>query len=197
MNKTEIYYKCLKCNQIKSVDEFPKDKKAKNGLRSTTCCHKCLMDSIVEGRRQRRGCGKSRDEITEEQLNYRLIEQARKKIAYEKNQIRALIRGAKARAKKQGLDFNLNHDNIKKPEVCPILGIPLIKSDKYPSAGSASIDRFDKSKGYTEDNINIISMRANTIKTDATFEEFEAVYKWWKAELTKREKKLCPNTTSE
>jgi hypothetical protein len=32
MNKTEIYYKCLKCNQIKSVDEFPKDKKAKMDL---------------------------------------------------------------------------------------------------------------------------------------------------------------------
>ena len=197
MNKTEIYYKCFKCNEIKSVDEFPKDKKRKDGLRSTTQCHKCLMTNISEGRRERSGYGKSRDELTEDQLNRRLVEQAKKKLRYEKNQIRALVNGAKSRAKKQGLDFNLDCNNIKKPEICPVLGIPLVKSDKYPSAASASIDRFDKSKGYIEDNVNVISMRANMIKTDATFEEFEAVYKWWKAELKKRKKKSWPSTTSE
>ena len=197
MNKTEIYYKCLKCNQVKSVDEFDKDTRRKAGLRSTTECHKCLIARNVESRRQRCGYGKSRDELTEDQLNHRLTEQARKKISYEKNHIRALVRGRKSKAKKHGLHFDLDHNNMKIPEVCPILGIPLVKSDILPSMGSVSIDRFDVRKGYTQDNVNIISHRANTLKSDATFEEFEAIYKWWKSELKKRKKKPCPNTTSE
>jgi hypothetical protein len=197
MNKSEIYYKCLKCNQIKPISEFNKDEKKKTGLRSRTECHKCLIARSSEGRRKRCGYGKPRELCTEDQLNFRLAEQIRKKQAYEKNHIKALVNGRKSKAKKQGLEFNLDYKNMKIPETCPILGIPLIKSDNLPSAGSASIDRFEISKGYTEDNVNIISHRANTLKSDATFKEFEAIYKWWKAELKKRKKKLCPNTTSE
>ena len=36
---------------------------------------------------------------------------------------------------------------------------------------SPSIDRIDSTKGYTKDNIQIISWRANRIKNDSTPEE--------------------------
>jgi hypothetical protein len=36
---------------------------------------------------------------------------------------------------------------------------------------SPSIDRVDSSKGYTKDNIQVISHRANNLKNNATLEE--------------------------
>jgi len=34
-----------------------------------------------------------------------------------------------------------------------------------------SVDRFDNTKGYTRDNIRVISLRANLLKKDATVDE--------------------------
>lgn len=79
--------------------------------------------------------------------------------------------GAKHRAKRKNLEFNLKLDDIKIPEICPVFGTPMV---------SPSIDRFDNTKGYTKDNIQIISHRANTLKTDATIEELEAVIRYMK-----------------
>ena len=68
-------------------------------------------------------------------------------------------------------------ENFDIPDNCPMLGIPLNydggsgegwhgKTDKSPS-----IDQIRPSKGYTRDNIQIISWRANRIKNDSTPEE--------------------------
>ena len=38
-----------------------------------------------------------------------------------------------------------------------------------------SIDRIDPKKGYVKDNIIVVSMRANRIKTDATVDEIRRV----------------------
>ena len=38
-----------------------------------------------------------------------------------------------------------------------------------------SIDRIDPKKGYVKDNIIVVSMRANRIKTDATVDEIRKV----------------------
>lgn len=67
-------------------------------------------------------------------------------------------------------------ESFNVPDVCPILGIPL-NYDGTAGEGwtrkddSPSIDRIDSSIGYTEDNIQIISWRANRIKNDSTPEE--------------------------
>jgi hypothetical protein len=45
--------------------------------------------------------------------------------------------------------------------------------------------------------INFFKNLEDKIKSDATFEEFEAIYKWWKSEIKKRKKKSWPSTTSE
>ena len=60
--------------------------------------------------------------------------------------------------------------------VCPILGIPLkINKPRTPRDNSYSLDRIDNSKGYVPGNIQIISVKANNMKSNATLEELEAL----------------------
>jgi len=93
-----------------------------------------------------------------------------------------------------GVDFELTHEDIKFPDVCPVLGIKLslhrTKEDRQrlgcqPNLNAPSIDRLDNNKGYTKENVRFISMRANRLKSNASFEEIEALYNWMKKELGK------------
>lgn len=86
---------------------------------------------------------------------------------------KVILSRIKSRAKRKGLDFNLETSDLIAPEYCPILGIKLCNSkhnDNWPA-----VDRVDNSKGYTKGNIKIISYRANRIKSDATIEELKAI----------------------
>lgn len=73
-------------------------------------------------------------------------------------------------AKRRGLDFNLDIEDVVVPSHCPILGIPLVVANKGSRNNSPSIDRIDNSKGYVKGNIKIISTKANTMKSDLTKE---------------------------
>lgn len=89
---------------------------------------------------------------------------------------RRILSRIKARSKKTNIEFNLDIDDIVIPEFCPVLGIKLVRnygSGFHPD--SASVDRIDPKKGYTKDNVRIISARANLLKSDATVEELEKV----------------------
>lgn len=96
---------------------------------------------------------------------------------YEKNYIVLLLKGAKRRAKNKGLEYDLTLDDIKVPEACPVLGIPLRLSQgkQGPGHNSPSLDRVDNTLGYIKGNVIVISARANMLKKDATIEELRAV----------------------
>jgi hypothetical protein len=83
-----------------------------------------------------------------------------------------MLSGASNRAKTKGLEFNLTIEDIIIPVYCPILGIPLYTSELDADC-SPSIDRIENSRGYTKDNIQIISTRANRIKSDSSIEELQ------------------------
>lgn len=82
-----------------------------------------------------------------------------------------IFHSAKCRAKKKGLPFAITIDDVVVPEVCPLLGIPLERGMKGFNANSPSLDRIIPEKGYVKGNVWVISMRANSIKRDATLEE--------------------------
>ena len=99
------------------------------------------------------------------------------------NPIKALLKGAKNRAKKGKLIFNLNESDILIPKYCPILGIRLRNKGhkKYkPYYNCPSIDRLDNAIGYISSNIIICSYRANTLKSNGTLKEFRKIYKFLK-----------------
>jgi hypothetical protein len=86
-----------------------------------------------------------------------------------------LLIKAQNRARQQNLAFDLEIGDIVIPETCPYLGIPLVlELGKGQTPNSPSIDRVDNSKGYTKDNIQIISRKANTMKSNATKDELVA-----------------------
>lgn len=85
------------------------------------------------------------------------------------------MRLAKRRAKAKGLSFDLRPEDIVIPELCPVLGIPLIRGgkarDNWPS-----LDRMVPALGYTRDNVRVISYRANRIKNDASADELARIH---------------------
>lgn len=95
---------------------------------------------------------------------------------------RVLHRTAKARASKKGLEFNIDYSDIVLPEVCPILGIPIILSDGFGTRGgkmnSPSLDRIDNDKGYVKGNVQVISHMANSMKFTANKEQLLAFANW-------------------
>lgn len=93
-----------------------------------------------------------------------------------------LFSQCKHRAKQAGLEFSIEVSDIVIPDVCPVLGFELSRSNQRNLPNSPSVDRFDNSKGYTKDNIRIISWRANKLKCDATPSEMAALAKYMNEE---------------
>ena len=94
------------------------------------------------------------------------------------NKDKKVLNGIKQRAKDNNLDFDLTLDDINNFSVCPVFGFVLERSKGKPAFNSPSVDRIDPTKGYTKDNIQILSNKANTMKQDATKEELVAFAKW-------------------
>ena len=100
-----------------------------------------------------------------------------------------LIKSAKKRANKKNIEFDLQTADIFIPKFCPILGIPIIKGDKVFTDYSPSIDRIDNTKGYIVSNVRVISRRANTLKNDASFEEYRIIFLYYQALASKNARK--------
>lgn len=83
------------------------------------------------------------------------------------NYIQWLVSTTKGRAKRRGIPFNITALDLKVPSVCPYLKTPFVHKTMY----SMSLDRIDPKKGYVKGNVEIISRKANAMKSDATNEE--------------------------
>jgi hypothetical protein len=83
--------------------------------------------------------------------------------------VKRMISEARARSEEMGWDFNLSLNSLETPNCCPVFGMPLVYSArKKRTDSSASLDRIDSNRGYTTDNVWIISWLANRIKSNAT-----------------------------
>lgn len=78
-----------------------------------------------------------------------------------------LLTKAKNRAKELGIEFDLTIEDIVIPDRCPYLDIPIFNSAGTGVSNppnTASIDRINPDKGYTRDNVIVVSYLANAVK---------------------------------
>lgn len=152
---TESTKTCTKCGEVKNINEFRTQTNRQGKSQRRTHCKTCDNAYIREWR------SINRSKTSESHKRWR-----------EKNHICLLLLDAKRRAKKKGLEFNIDKKDIHIPAFCPLLSIPLTKGKGESTPNSPSIDRIDSSKGYVKGNVWIVSRRANTIKNDASIQEF-------------------------
>ena len=145
---------CKHCGESKLLTSFVKDRSRehKNGSvyidRSHTC-YQCLNIKYGHAGKAWRG----RNKLHMKKLY--------------------MLSDAKKRANKKDIEFSITLDDIYIPDICPLREVVLdIHTSKSGgSDDSPSLDRKDSTKGYTPDNVWVVSRKANTIKSDATWQE--------------------------
>jgi hypothetical protein len=88
-----------------------------------------------------------------------------------KNPLRFLLRDAKAHAKHKNREFNLTIDDMNEVlesqnNKCIFTGL------EFNDDNVLSLDRIDSKMGYTRENIQFITIRANKMKSDMSDNEF-------------------------
>lgn len=98
------------------------------------------------------------------------------------NREQVLLGQARYRARKKGIEFNLEVSDIVIPKLCPVLKIPLAigGSNGGPRGCSPSLDRINNLKGYIKGNVQVISHKANTMKHCANNNELILFANWIK-----------------
>lgn len=85
-----------------------------------------------------------------------------------------LCKRAQTRAAKAKIDFELKKNDVIVPALCPVFEVPMERGTPY----APSLDRIDPTKGYLKDNIQVISRKANTMKSNASAEELRKFANW-------------------
>lgn len=182
--------RCPKCHKIKLLSDFYKNKSTKCG--ATSICIDCIKlyrktnkERTLKNARKFRLL--HREERNKSNNDYR---KERKEKAKENPKLaklykaHALLSGSRKNAKIHNVEHTLVlNDLINIPKLCPVLGIPLNLTADKCSCNSPSVDRIDPKKGYTKDNICIISHKANFLKSDATLKEINMIITYIKSFL--------------
>jgi hypothetical protein len=157
---------CYKCKKTLPKSMFSKNKESKDGLQ-----HKCKP---CDNEYQR---SRPRDQEYEKQ--YRL-----KKSKDFDYRIQGLLNASKQRAKEKNREHDLTKQDLidlfPKDGCCPIFGFKLEWNGGGFRETSPSVDRIDSTKGYTKDNVQIISWKANRIKGYASIEDLEILLSYLK-----------------
>lgn len=106
--------------------------------------------------------------------------------ALSKKDFKLLWSQLKASAAKRNIPFDLKPtdiDEIGIPLTCPVLGIPLFFHREKVQDNSISFDRIDSTKGYSVDNLIVVSYRANKIKSDASLDELQKIVNFYSQSL--------------
>ena len=89
-----------------------------------------------------------------------------------------MLNQARARARRKGLPFDIELEDIVVPTHCPVLGVELSRGTRQDRDCSFSLDRIKPELGYVKVNVAVISQKANRMKNDATIEELNKLITW-------------------
>ena len=180
---------CADCKVWQDRKLFSRNKNTKDGLHSV--CKVCDKE------RKRVSYLENRSEIIRKNTQYvannkekvkaRRAAHAKKnskemslsrKAALAADPVKNRLVALKRRAKKKGLDFNLEKDDLVIPFCCPILMCPITIGTTASIHSTWTVDRIDNSKGYVKGNVHVVSAKANLMKSSATKEEMINFAEW-------------------
>lgn len=147
---------CVKCEQFHIFTDFVKTKKRdENGENvRRKVCKHCTYGNITTGR-----------DTSKTHLN-----------------------AIRHRCKCKNIPFNITLEDIVIPQVCPILGIPLLQEwgagKGVGKFNSPSVDKIVPSLGYVKGNVQVVSNRANMMKTDATIDNIRSLLNYMEKNLS-------------
>lgn len=171
LRKTRI---CATCRSEKSFSEYHKNKTQPGGI-----SHHCKVCQKIKS------AYNWKNKISKDEKKVQHKNKYRRNWRKD-NPERVLWLNARSRARKRGWEFNIDLEDVKIPQFCPVLGIKLSLEEGVRGDNNhrgPSIDRIDSTKGYIKGNIKIISWRANSLKKNGTIEEFERVLQYMKVSL--------------
>ena len=162
---------CVACKEEVNLAYFAKNNASSDGLQNR--CKPC--DNFRQAiRRLVKG-----EELRDYSLKYQ--RNRRKDHRY---RLQMLLNASKQRAERKSREHSLTVQDLEElwpaNNKCPIFGFDLEWNNAGFRETSPSVDRIDSTKGYTKDNVQIISWKANRIKAYATVAELEAVAKYMK-----------------
>ena len=85
---------------------------------------------------------------------------------------------AKQRAKKYNLPFNITVEDVTVPEYCPALGVKLEVAKGRMKPNSPSLDKIIPELGYVKGNVQVLSLKANLMKNNASKDELIKFAAW-------------------
>ena len=131
-------------------------------------CNKCMNEQKKKEAKIYREKNKSKVDNRSKKCKEKLLKENPKLY-----KCREMYSSARKRALKKGFAFDITPDFLYEiaPDFCPYLKRPLNYRSKNRDKYASSLDRIDSSKGYTKDNVQIISYLANLMKNNATDEE--------------------------
>ena len=136
---------CPDCQTSKPLDQFHKSKEGRGGYQSR--CYPCHKEKYGIGSPQH--------------LQHR-------RDLRDENRVSNMLWRCKDRALKLGVPFDMGPEDIKIPELCPVLRIPLFFTEGRKTPNTPSLDRMRPSLGYVRGNVLVISWRANRLKLNET-----------------------------
>jgi hypothetical protein len=93
---------------------------------------------------------------------------------YARDPRKQMLINARTRAKREGVPFDLDVEDITIPEHCPILGLRIgvqLGGGRGGRNCSPSLDRLDPAAGYVRGNVTVVSLKANRLKNQLSPEQ--------------------------
>ena len=162
---------CPHCSTVKLFSEFNKNTASKDGKQRL--CRPCDNNRLKKNRNAKK------EYYKEYEKNYR-----KAKFNDLSYRLQSLLNASRARARNKNREHTLTKEDLYSlypaDNRCPVFGFELEWNTSGFRETSPSIDRIDSFKGYTKDNVQIISWKANRIKSYATIEDLETVLAYMK-----------------
>lgn len=148
--------KCKICGQTKSIDDFYKSQRSLK-------CRVCTLNITREYKKHKR-----------KSIEFRKLEGLKQKERRVRLWQNTLIHDSRYRGIKNDLTVeDINEIFENQNGLCYWFGIPLIPSEKGKHPQQPSLDRLDRNKGYTKDNVVLACYSANIGRNENDLETWQ------------------------